>query len=83
MHLLAVIDQQAGAVLGQAGVDGKTNEITRFAPLLKPLDLAVTVVTADALRRRRHNASYGDPVVMPTCVGACRQPSGKRVTRSA
>src|SRR5690348_9369915 len=28
-------------------------------------------------------ASYEDPVVMPTCVGACRQPSGKRVTRSA
>jgi hypothetical protein len=29
------------------------------------------------------SASYEDPVVMPTCVGACRQPSGKRVTRSA
>jgi hypothetical protein len=27
VHLLAVIDQQAGAVLRQAGVDGKTIEI--------------------------------------------------------
>jgi hypothetical protein len=41
------------------------------------------VVTFDALCRRRHKASYADPVVMPTCVGTCRQPSGKRVTRSA
>ena len=35
VHLLAVADQQAGAVLGQVGVDGKTNEITRFIPLLE------------------------------------------------
>jgi hypothetical protein len=31
VHLLAVIDQQASAVLGQAGVDGKTNEVRREA----------------------------------------------------
>ena len=30
-------------------VDGKTNEITQFAPLLAPLDLAGCVITADAL----------------------------------
>jgi len=30
-------------------VDGKTNEITRFRPLLDRLDLTDTVVTADAL----------------------------------
>ena len=30
-HLLAVADQQASAVLAQAEVDGKTNEITCFA----------------------------------------------------
>jgi hypothetical protein len=40
VHLLAVAGQQASAVLGQAGVDGKTNEITAFAPLLEPLDPA-------------------------------------------
>ena len=33
VHLLAALDQCAGAVLAQAGVDGKTNEITQFAPL--------------------------------------------------
>ena len=33
-HLLAAADQQAGAVLAQAEVDGKTNEISAFAPLL-------------------------------------------------
>ena len=36
VHLLAVIDQQASAVLAQASVDDKTNEITPFAPLLEP-----------------------------------------------
>jgi DDE_Tnp_1-associated/Transposase DDE domain len=65
VHLLAALDQQARAVLGQAAVDGKTNEITRFAPLLEPLELAGCVITADALCRRRHKASYADPVVMP------------------
>ena len=79
VHLLAVVDQRAGAVLAQASVDGKTNEITAFAPLLEPLDLAGCVVTADALCRCRHKASYGDPAVMPTCVGTCWQPSGKRL----
>ncbi len=31
VHLLAALDQRAGAVPGQVKVDGKTNEITRFA----------------------------------------------------
>jgi predicted transposase YbfD/YdcC len=57
-HLLAAADQQAGAVLAQAEVDGKTNEITRFAPLLEPLDLAGTVVTADALHAQREHAQF-------------------------
>jgi hypothetical protein len=36
VHLLAVADQQASAVLVQTSVDGKTSEITCFAPLLEP-----------------------------------------------
>ena len=40
MHLLAVADQQASAVLAQASVDGNTNQITQFPPLLQPADLA-------------------------------------------
>ena len=35
-HPLAVADQRATAVLAQISADGKTNEITRFAPLLDP-----------------------------------------------
>ena len=50
------------AVLAQVEVDGKTNEITRFAPLLAPLDLARAVAAGIAfphaaqaiqIRRRR------------------------------
>jgi len=39
-------------------VDGKTNEITRFRPLLERLDLAGQVVTADALHTRREHAEW-------------------------
>jgi hypothetical protein len=55
-HLLAVIDQHTRVVLGQLGVDGKTSEINRFAPLLDTLtdpDLAGAVITAHALHPTR------------------------------
>ncbi len=58
VHLLAAADQQASTVLAQARVDGKTNEITQFAPLLEPLDLAGTVITADALHTQREHAEF-------------------------
>jgi hypothetical protein len=35
-HLLAVLDQPTGVVLGQVDVDGKTSEITRFARRCSP-----------------------------------------------
>ena len=57
-HLLAVADQRTSAVLSQRDVDGKTNEITRFAPLLEDLDLAGQVVTADALHTQRETAEF-------------------------
>ena len=57
-HLLAAADQQARAVLAQAEVDGKTNEITCFAPLLEPLDLAGAVVTADVMHAQREHAQF-------------------------
>jgi hypothetical protein len=66
VHLLAAMRHDTTAVLGQVAVDGKSNEITAFRPLLAPLELTRAVVTADALCRRRHNASYGDLRVMPT-----------------
>jgi predicted transposase YbfD/YdcC len=58
VHLLAVMDHTTRAVLGQTGVDGKTNEITRFQPLLERLDLADTVITADALHTQREHADW-------------------------
>ena len=58
VHLLAAADPQASAVLVQAEVDGKTNEITAFAPLLAPLDLTGAVVTADALHAQREHAQF-------------------------
>jgi predicted transposase YbfD/YdcC len=57
-HLLAAADQHTGAVLAQARVDGKTNEITQFAPLLAPLDLAGAVITTDALDTQRKHAEF-------------------------
>jgi hypothetical protein len=51
VHLLAALDQRCGVVLGQVRVGGRTNEITRFAPLLEPLDPAGCVITADALSK--------------------------------
>lgn len=39
-------------------VQGKTNEITRFRPLLEPGDLAGAVITADALHTQREHAEF-------------------------
>jgi predicted transposase YbfD/YdcC len=58
LHVLAVLDQAAGIVLGQTRVRGKTNEITRLRPLLEPHDLTGTVVTADALHTQREHADF-------------------------
>jgi predicted transposase YbfD/YdcC len=57
-HLLAVADSRSMATLGQIEVDGKSNEITAFAPLLEPMDLAGVVVTADALHTQRDHALF-------------------------
>ncbi|MFV2104818.1 ISAs1 family transposase, partial [Micromonospora sp. LOL_024] len=58
-HVMAACDQATGVVLGSIDVDGKTNEITRFAPLLDQLaDLRNTVITADALHCQREHVSY-------------------------
>jgi len=39
-------------------VDGKTNQITAFAPLLDRLNLTDVLVTADALHTQRGHATY-------------------------
>ena len=57
-HLLAALDPHTGVVLAQTDVAGKTNEITRFQPLLSALDLTGAVVTADAMHAQREHARW-------------------------
>jgi hypothetical protein len=63
VHLLAAATHSDALVLGQVEVGAKTNEIPMFAPLLDSLantsvDLAHTVITADALHTQRAHAHY-------------------------
>jgi predicted transposase YbfD/YdcC len=58
VHLLAAMTHDSGVVVSQRKVDGKTNEITCFQPLLDTVDLAGAVVTADAIHTQRSHASY-------------------------
>ena len=63
VHLLAAATHDDALVVGQVEVGAKSNEIPRFAPLLDTLaaagvDLAHTVITADALHTQRAHADY-------------------------
>ncbi|MFN2616036.1 MAG: ISAs1 family transposase [Thermoleophilaceae bacterium] len=58
VHLFAAMVQGERAVIAQAEVDHKTNEITGFAPLLEGLDLEGAVVTADAMHAQREHARF-------------------------
>jgi hypothetical protein len=56
VHLLAGLCQCSGVVLAQVAVGAKTNEIPMLANLLKVLDIAGAVVTADAMHCQRETA---------------------------
>ncbi len=58
VHLLAALDTRTGVVLGQAVVDGKTNEINAFSPLLDRIDIGGAIVTADAMHTQRGHVRY-------------------------
>jgi predicted transposase YbfD/YdcC len=60
VHLLAAITHAPGIVLAQDKVAkaGKANEISHFKPLLAPLPLAGTIVTADAMQANRDNSLF-------------------------
>jgi predicted transposase YbfD/YdcC len=58
VHLLAAMTHDSGIVVAQREVDGKTNEITCFQPLLSTMDMAGVVVTADALHTQRAHARH-------------------------
>lgn len=55
-HLLAGLCQKTGAVVAQIGVPGKTSEVPKLRELVKTLDLAGAVLTADALHTCRETA---------------------------
>ena len=57
-HLLAALDHAHGAVLGQAGVGAKTNEIPMFPVLLDRIGITGAVITADAMHAQRRHATY-------------------------
>jgi predicted transposase YbfD/YdcC len=58
-HVMTACDQDTGVVLASTDVDGHTNEITRFAPLLDQIgDLRNTVITVDALHCQRDHVTY-------------------------
>jgi len=58
IHLLSALVHKQGVVAAQCAVDPKSNEITAFRPLLEPLALTGTVVTADALHAQVDHARY-------------------------
>ncbi|MFF4796665.1 ISAs1 family transposase [Streptomyces sp. NPDC001276] len=59
IHPRAACDHVNALVLAQMDVGEKTNEITRFRPLLDTLeDLAGTVVTSDAMHTQHDHAVY-------------------------
>jgi len=57
-HLVAALDHAAGAVLGQLAVATKSNEIPALRDLLKGMDIADAVITADAMHCQRETASH-------------------------
>jgi predicted transposase YbfD/YdcC len=57
-HLVSVIDQASGAILGQVKVDAKGSEITAFTTVLDQLDLHEVLISADALHTHRGHAHY-------------------------
>lgn len=59
VQLLAALRHDTGMVIGQTNVENdKTNEILAFAPLLAPLVLSGTVVTADAMHTQKKAAEF-------------------------
>jgi predicted transposase YbfD/YdcC len=58
VHLLAAMDHTSRAVLAQRQVGGAPQEVPAFQPLLDGLDLAGTVITADALQTHPQAAEF-------------------------
>ena len=57
-HLVSVLDQASGVVLGQVAVAEKGSEVAAFTTLLDELDLTDVLITADAAHTNRNHADY-------------------------
>jgi hypothetical protein len=57
-HLVSVLDQASGVVLGQVAVTEKGSEVAAFTTLLDGLDLTDVLVTADAVHTNRGHVDY-------------------------
>jgi len=58
VYLVSAFLHNVGITVGQTQVEKKSNEITAFQPLLKPLNLEGKVVTADAIHTQVKNATF-------------------------
>jgi predicted transposase YbfD/YdcC len=62
-HLVAALDHDAAAVVGQLAIDDKSNEIPALCDLIDTMDVAGAVITADAMHCQtstaRHIAAAG------------------------
>jgi predicted transposase YbfD/YdcC len=81
------MDHTTRALLGRTDVDTTSNQSTQFRPLLDRLDLATTVVTADAMHTQREHAdwlvthkhaAYLRSYRAPTCATRHRRPAAAR-----
>jgi hypothetical protein len=75
VHLLAAMDHATRAVLAQREVHGAPGEVPAFQPLLADLDLAGTVVTADALQTHAGAAEFLVSASRPTTCSVSRPTS--------
>jgi predicted transposase YbfD/YdcC len=57
-HLVAALDHDTGAVLGQLAVAVKSNEIPALRDLLDTMDITDAVITADAMHCQRETARH-------------------------
>ncbi len=57
-HLVAAVVHGSTRIVAQTAVDQKSNEIPAMYPLLEPLELTGTLVTADALHTQTDLATY-------------------------
>ena len=58
IHLLSAFLNHQQVVIAQVQVDAKSNEIPAVKPLLEPLDIKGSVITADAMHTQKDTATF-------------------------